>query len=65
MSKDNVSVHKGPRCCIASRRIAAANPPMTSMTPDVVEKIQDALQGSATIGQICQGKPVGRGKQDS
>jgi hypothetical protein len=64
MSKDNVSIHKGRRCCIACRRIAAANPPMTSMTPDVVEKIKDALQGSATIGQICQGRPVGGGKQD-
>jgi len=65
MSKDNVSIHKGRRCCIACRRIAAANPSMTSMTPDVVEKIKNALQDSATIGQICQGKPVGGGKRDS
>jgi len=65
MSKDNVSIHKGRRCCIACRRIAAANPSMTSMTPDVVEKIKNALQDSATIGQICQGKPAGGGKRDS
>src|SRR6266849_799279 len=26
MSKDNVSIHKGRRSCIACRRIAAANP---------------------------------------
>ena len=35
------------------------------MTPDVVEKIKNALQDSATIGQICQGKPAGGGKRDS
>jgi hypothetical protein len=62
MTKANVLVDKdGGRRCRACCYIAMAGKPLT---PEIVERIKEAILGGASFGQICQGKPVGGGPTD-
>jgi hypothetical protein len=62
MTGENVTFHHGRRQCLGCRRAAAKNPPLASLTPDVIEKMKIALRGGATVGEISAGKPRGGGK---
>jgi hypothetical protein len=53
----------GRRACLACRNIARDNPPL--ITPAVLTKIKQALEGGASQNQVCNGYPVGGGKRDA
>jgi hypothetical protein len=62
MTGDNVFMDgtHGRKRCRACRRASSAFAPLMSI--EVAEKVKQALQGGASLGQITHGKPIGGGK---
>jgi hypothetical protein len=60
LTADNILYDGKMRRCRECRRLNNLRAPV--MEPSVVLAVTRALEGGATLGQICQGKPVGGGK---
>jgi hypothetical protein len=60
MTGDNVFIDgtHGRRRCLACRRASSAYAPLMSV--EVADKVKQALQRGASLGQIIHGKPTGR-----